>query len=80
MSQEKVNRYKASKINRKEEIKKKKITKAVRTVVACVVLAALVYWLGFSVYKNHEANQPRQVAGADVTELVNYIEGLSNIL
>jgi len=77
MSQEKVDRYKASKTNRKQEVKKKKITKTLRITGASIILAAIVFWLGFSAYNNYQAKQPRPSVGADTTDIIDYAESLS---
>ena len=47
MSQEKVAKYKESKANRKELMKKEKQARQVRRVVAGVICAALLGWVGY---------------------------------
>ena len=62
MSQEKVDRYKQEKANRKQIMKKQKLTNALRK---CVVAAAgllLVVWIGYSAYDMYESNkEPEKV-------------------
>ena len=48
MSQEKVNQYKENKKNRKEIEKKAKQKSMIAKVVAGVIGAVLVFWLGYS--------------------------------
>ena len=76
MSQEKVDRYKATKNNRKAENKKKKTIKIVRIIASLVILAAIIFWLSFSAYKKNEANKPRESVNADITSIVDYVNGL----
>ena len=73
MSQEKVDRYKATKANRKAENKKKKTMKTVRMFLSIVILAAVVFWLGFSAYNKHEANKPRESVNVDITSVAGYV-------
>ena len=47
MSQEKVTRYKEEKANRKQTMKKQKRATLVRNTIACVVVAAVVGWVGY---------------------------------
>ena len=75
MSQEKVDRYKATKVNRKAENKKKKTMKTVRIIIAIVILAAIVFWLGFSIYTKNEANKPRESVNVDITSIAGIENG-----
>lgn len=50
MSQEKVDRYKAKKARRREIYKKEKQILALEKLAGALICAALVVWVGYSVY------------------------------
>lgn len=77
MSQQKVDRYKQEKANRKQQMKKERTMHLVRCVVAGVITAALIGWLGYSAYGLYEQKQPRKVAEVDYTAVNNYLESIS---
>ena len=57
MSQEKVDRYKEQKKNRKKIMKQEKCKRYLGYTATVVVIALIIGWAGFSIYKNHEANK-----------------------
>lgn len=77
MSQEKVNRYKEEKAGRKETMKKQKTSKMIRRCALAVVAVALLGWLGFSLVKTIEENQPRKEVTVDYSAVSDYIEDLT---
>lgn len=76
MSQEKVNQYKENKKNRKEIEKKAKQKAQITKIVAGIVGAVLVIWLGYSaVVTIQNAQGPTVTVDTDaVTEYVNNLE------
>ena len=78
MSQEKVDRYKKEKANRKKTNARNKVKRAAARVVTVVVLAVLVGWGGYSVYKYNENSRPVECYKADLTAVNDYINGLTS--
>lgn len=78
MSQEKVNYNKEQKHNRKKIVKKKKIQHVVGIVAGCALTAALLVWVGFSVYKKYETAQAENVTKLtlDSSALTEYMANL----
>ena len=72
MSQEKVAKYKEEKANRKEIIKKQKKARMLRNTIACVVLAAVVGWVGYSAVAFYIANLPRPEVEVNYSAISNY--------
>ena len=77
MSQEKVAKYKESKANRKELMKKEKQARQVRRVVAGVICAALLGWVGYSAVTYLQENQPRQEVQVDYSAIDEYADTLA---
>ncbi len=77
MSQEKVAKYKESKANRKELMKKEKQARQVRRVVAGVVCAVVLAWVGYSAVTYLQENQPRQEVQVDYTAIDEYADTLA---
>lgn len=78
MSQEKVNLNKERKINRKKEVHKRKINHIIEIICICAIAIALIGWIGFSVYKKHEADVAENptVLTTDTSALNDYIYSL----
>lgn len=74
MSQEKVTRYKEEKANRKQTMKKQKRATLVRNTIACVVVAAVVGWVGYSGVAFYLENRPRAEVDVDYTAISDYEE------
>ena len=72
MSQEKVTKYKEEKANRKKTMKKEKILKTVVAVLAVLVIAAPIVWVGYSAVETIIKNQPRESVEVDYTALDDY--------
>lgn len=77
MSQEKVDRYKQEKANRKQTMRKEKTMRTVRGMVAGIIFAALVAWLGYSAIGLYTQSQPRKVAEVDYTAVDSYLQSLN---
>ena len=72
MSQEKVTKYKEEKANRKKTMKKEKIVKKIVAVLAVLVIAAPIVWVGYSAVDTIIKNQPRESIEVDYTALDDY--------
>lgn len=77
MSQEKVDKYKAEKAKRKQNIKKEKAKYLLRRCVVFVLGLVLVGWIGISAYRVYEDNRPKQTAEVDYGAITDY-EGSLN--
>lgn len=76
MSQEKVDRYKEQKKNRKKIMKQEKCKRYLGYTATVVVIALIIGWAGFSIYKNHEANKPVSYTEVDLSALTDYYSNL----
>ena len=76
MSQEKVDRYKEQKKNRKKIMKQEKCKRYLGYTATVVVIALIIGWAGFSIYKNHEANKPVSYTEVDLSALTDYYYNL----
>ena len=77
MSQEKVDRYKQDKANRKQIMRKQRITKFVRKGVLALVALALIGWLGYSAYDMYESGKERVVAEVNYDSVTDYLNSLA---
>ena len=77
MSQEKVDRYKQDKANRKQIMRKQRITNFVRKGVLAPVALALIGWLGYSAYDMYESGKERVVAEVNYDSVTDYLNSLS---
>ena len=77
MSQEKVDRYKQDKANRKQIMRKQRITNLVRKGVLALVALALIGWLGYSAYDMYESGKDRVVAEVNYDSISNYLNDLA---
>ncbi len=77
MSQEKVDRYKEQKKNRKAIQAKKKRDALIARGCAGVVAAALVCWIGYSVFDNYQTKQNSKPVTVDITALDEYTNSLT---
>ena len=77
MSQEKVAKYKEAKANRKEIMKKEKRARRVRKIVAGVVCAAVVGWVGYSAVAYYQENKPRLDVEVDYSAIDEYTATLT---
>ena len=75
MSQEKVNQYKENKKNRKELEKKAKQKSQITKIVAGVIGAVLVIWLGYSAVVTIQNAQGPTVS-VDTTAVTEYVNDL----
>ncbi len=76
MSQEKVERYKAEKANRKEQLRKEKRNRLIRRWVASAIAAVFVIWIGYSGVRTIQANIPRSTTEVVVSSVSDYITDL----
>ncbi len=77
MSQEKVDRYKQDKANRKQIMRKQRITNFVRKGVLALVALALIGWLGYSAYDMYESGKERVVAEVNYDSVTDYLNSLT---
>ena len=77
MSQEKVDRYKQDKANRKQIMRKQRITNFVRKGVLALVALALIGWLGYSAYDMYESGKERVVAEVNYDSVNDYLNSLT---
>lgn len=78
MSQAKVDRYKESKKNRKQEVKKAKQKKFLTKLIGCIVGIAIVCWIGFSGYTYFQSHKPITKTEVSMDALTDYFTSLSN--
>lgn len=80
MSQKKVDNYKVLKANRRNEQKKERFYDILEKVVGIVVCAALVVWIGYSVYDKVTETDSSDVVQTvmDTSALDNYVSSLSS--
>ena len=76
LKQEKVDRYKEQKKNRKKIMKQEKCKRYLGYTATVVVIALIIGWAGFSIYKNHEANKPVSYTEVDLSALTDYYSNL----
>lgn len=77
MSQEKVKKYKEEKANRKETMKKQKRAKLLRNSIMGIILAAALFWVGYSGVTYYIDSQPRKSVEVDYAAVDDYIDTLS---
>ncbi len=78
MSQAKVDRYKESKKNRKQEVKKAKRNKMLAKLIGTLAAAAVVCWIGFSGYSYFKAQQPITKTEVDTSAITDYLSSLTS--
>lgn len=52
MSQAKVDQYKKEKANRKQHMRREKISRMIYMIVGIVIVAAILVWVGYSAYSS----------------------------
>jgi hypothetical protein len=77
VSKEKVDRYKASKANRKQEVKKEKRMRLLERVAITVVALVLVVWLGSSLVSVYKEHKPYPEYTIDYAALSDYSNSLN---
>lgn len=77
MSQQKVDKYKESKVNRKARMKREKRLKLLRRIGLGLVALVLVGWIGHSVYKHIEARQDSKSVEISYSAVSDYLNGLT---
>lgn len=78
MSQEKVDRYKKEKVNRKQNMKKKKIANAVRKCIVMIVGLLLVVWIGYSSYDLYDSNKEPDKVQMDYRAFDDFSQGITD--
>lgn len=67
MSQAKVDRYKQEKANRKKTMKREKLLLAFEKFCGVLLLAALVFWAGYSIYTYKPASDSAEITTTPVS-------------
>ena len=78
MSQAKVDAYKNKKVTRKEDFKKEKRMRAIRTAIVSVLVVALLGWAGFSLAGNIINQQKSEAITVNYTDISDYMSTLEN--
>lgn len=77
MSQAKVDRYKESKKNRKQEVKKAKQRRMLAKLFGCIITVAIICWIGFSGYSYIQSHKPAAKTEVSMQALNDYLNTLS---
>lgn len=81
MSQAKVDQYKKEKANRKQHMRKEKITRMVYMVVGIVIVAAILVWVGYSVYNSFNSSSGTESSSTvevNTDAVDDYLNGLGD--
>lgn len=76
MSQAKVDRYKESKKNRKQEVAKAKRNKILARIITPIVVIAIIAWIGYSGYQYYQEQKPTTTTDVNVSALSDYLNTL----
>lgn len=76
MSQQKVDRYKQSKANRQQLIKKEKMVHRFEMIAVAVVVVGILGWFGTSVYTRIQESAPATEYVLDISSVEGYLNGL----
>lgn len=76
MSQQKVDRYKKEKYSRKKQLQKEKRDLIIYKIAGTVIGAAIVVWIGFSVYARVQENTPVTYTEVNMDAVNNYMAAL----
>ena len=74
MSQEKVDRQKAVKAGRKQQKKKDRMKKTVGIIVLVVIVAAILGWIGFSIFSKVTNGSSDNSQEVNLDALQNYMQ------
>lgn len=77
MSQEKVDRYKQEKANRKVILKREKRKRIAARIAGTVVCAAIVGWIGYSVYDSVEKKAATAQTEVNTSAVTDYLNSLT---
>lgn len=78
MSQAKVEQHKKDKANRKKTMAREKAQRMAVKICSCVVLIAIVGWIGYTGYQYYEDSRPVKTIYTDTSSLNDYIQGLDS--
>ena len=76
MSQQKVDRYKKEKYNRKNQLQKEKRNRLLYKIAGTAAAAAIVAWIGFSVYSRIQENTPVTYTEVNMDAVNDYMNTL----
>lgn len=79
MSQEKVDKYKKEKANRKQIMRREKMTNLLRKCVVGIVGLILVGWIGYSAYGTYESSKPKEEVQIDYTAVNELQDRLATV-
>ena len=66
MSQAKVDAYKQQKKNRDKMMKREKRIMVLERLLVIVVAAAIVFWIGFSIYRYNDSRTEKEISYTEV--------------
>lgn len=81
MSQAKVDQYKKEKANRKQNMRREKISRMIYMVIAAVIAAAILVWVGYSVYNSFNSSSDTENSSAvevNTDAVDDYLNGLGD--
>ena len=80
MSQEKVDNYRAGKLNRSKTARKEKLIDRLEILAWVVICVAMIGWIGYSAYAKIEQKQESVVLETtmDTSALDNYVSGVTS--
>lgn len=73
MSQQKVDQYKKEKYNRKKQLQKDTRNRLIYQIAGTVIAAAIVGWIGFSVYTRVQENKPVSYTEVNMDAVNDYM-------
>ncbi len=76
MSQQKVDQYKKEKYNRKKQLQKDKRNRLIYKITGTVIAAAIVGWIGFSVYSRVQESKPVSYTEVNMDAVNDYMNTL----
>ncbi|MCR5144644.1 MAG: hypothetical protein K6B67_04980 [Lachnospiraceae bacterium] len=81
MSQAKVDLNKEKKLNRKKEVKQRKVKHVLGILCTCLVCGVIIGWISFSVYQKQQdkALANPDTVTLDSTAITDYLNGISGI-
>lgn len=77
MSQAKVDKYKAEKVNRKANVKKAKMMSKIRITVVAVICVLCIGYIGYSAYNAAGSITPSETIAVNLDAVDEYLGSLS---
>ena len=77
MNKKKVDKYKKEKYNRKKQLQKEKRERILYRIAGTALAAAIVGWIGFSVYARVQENKPVTYTEVNMDAVNEYMDTLN---